>query len=77
MNALGRVGTQSTENANGQILGSLVRLSRAPTSDREGFGFQQSGATPQAPRGRARLPCRHFKNQCCFCLGSLSIAQRG
>ena len=31
-------------------------------------GEQQSVATPQAARGRARLPRRHFKNLSCLCL---------
>jgi hypothetical protein len=32
-------------------------------------GEQQSGATPQAARGQARPPCRHFKTQSCARLG--------
>jgi hypothetical protein len=35
-------------------------------------GEQQSVATPQAARGWARPPCRHFKNQSCCCVGSAS-----
>jgi hypothetical protein len=31
---------------------------------------QRSVATPQAARGWARPPCRHFKIQSCCCLGS-------
>ena len=33
-------------------------------------GGQQSVATPQATRGWARPPCRHFKTLSCCCLGS-------
>ena len=33
---------------------------------------RQSVATPQAARGRACPPCRHFKIQSCCCLGLLS-----
>jgi hypothetical protein len=32
-------------------------------------GEQRSVATPQAARGWARPPCRHFKIQSCYCLG--------
>jgi hypothetical protein len=34
------------------------------------WGFQQRH--PEAARGWARPPCRHFKNQSCCCLGLLS-----
>jgi hypothetical protein len=42
---------------------------------RAGLGQTHTGsgsrsAIPQAARGRARPPCRHSKNQSCFCLGS-------
>jgi hypothetical protein len=33
-------------------------------------GEKQSVATSQAARGWARPPCRHFKIQSCFCVGS-------
>jgi hypothetical protein len=33
-------------------------------------GERQSVAAPQAARGWAHPPCRHFKTQSCFCLGS-------
>jgi hypothetical protein len=49
----------------------LVRPSAlvAATGSSAGGG-QQSVATPQAARGWARPPCRHFKTQSCCCLGS-------
>jgi hypothetical protein len=37
-------------------------------TQQKGFGFQPLGeqpATSQAARGRARPPCRHFKNRSC------------
>jgi hypothetical protein len=36
---------------------------------RVSFPAMVSDATPQATRGWAHPPCRHFNNQSCFCLG--------
>jgi hypothetical protein len=47
----------------------------SPTVASPSFGFraggeQQSVATPRSLGGWDSLPCRHFKDQSCFCLGS-------
>jgi hypothetical protein len=48
----------------------LTQPSRFPLVASTTGGEQQSVATPQAARGWARPPCRHFKSQSCCCVGS-------
>jgi hypothetical protein len=50
----------------GPFCPSSIRYRSSPSR----FGEPVSVPTPQAARGRARPPCRHFKTQSCCCLGS-------